>query len=371
MLIRLFSAFFLILLLLSYIPKTHAQSPIAEPNVQENYYRAKVIEVTNTDLNGNDAYVSFKQDLKVEILEGPNQGKEVNAVNTGSSRLSDQKLIEEGDQIVLLESIQENEQVYTVWDKYRLNYILFLVIGFFTIIILFAGLKGFGSILGMITSFAIIIGFIVPQILNGGDPILTTIIGSCVILLITIFIAHGFSKKTGVAVISTFLALGITGILAFISVEFMSLTGLSDENSYLLQIGGFNISAKGLLLGGIIIGALGVLDDVTTTQSAAIFELHKLNKKLSLTDLFYKGYNIGKDHISSVVNTLVLAYAGASLGLFVIFVINPNNMPTWVIINSEQVVVEIVRAVVGSIGLILAVPITTLMASVVIKKTNL
>lgn len=371
MFVRLLSFLFISVFLLNFIPAVSAQSPVDQTQKPtENYYRALVLNVIKTDFQTFEDTQSFTQELKVKILEGPNKEKEVEAINTGSSKFSDQKLLKEGDQIILLETIQKNKKLYTVWEKYRLNYLIYLVIGFFSIIILFAGLKGFGSILGMITSFIIIIGFIVPQILNGKDPIFITVIGSCAILLITIFLAHGLSKKTGVAVISTFLALGTTGILAYIFVELIGLSGLSDENSYMLQIGGFNISAKGLLLGGIIIGSLGVLDDVTTTQSSAIFEIYKLNRKLSITDIFYRGYNIGKDHIASVVNTLILAYAGASLGLFVIFVINPNNMPTWVILNSELVVVEIVRAIVGSIGLILAVPITTLLASIIVKKTN-
>ena len=137
----------------------------------------------------------------------------------------------------------------------------------------------------------------------------------------------------------------------------------------MLQISGTNINAQGLLLSGIIIGALGVLDDVTTTQSAAIFEFFKLNKKLSVTDLYMKGYSVGKEHISSLVNTLILAYAGASLALFVIFVLNPNNIPTWVMLNDEMIVEEIVRALAGSIGLVLAVPITTIIAAYVAKKT--
>ena len=218
-------------------------------------------------------------------------------------------------------------------------------------------------------SFVILIGFIVPQILAGRDPLLISIAGSLAIMFITIYLAHGISKRTTSAVISTFISLVLTGILAFAFVKIFHLTGLGDENSYLLQMGNASINPEGLLLGGIIIGALGVLDDITTTQSAAIFELFKLDKKLSVSDLFVKGYTIGREHIASLVNTLILAYAGASLGLFVIFVLNPNQTPVWVILNSEILSEEIVRAIAGSIGLILAVPITTLVASYIAKRS--
>ena len=168
----------------------------------------------------------------------------------------------------------------------------------------------------MVSSFVILVGFIVPQILKGYDPLLITIIGSSVILFLTIFLAHGVSKKTTSALISTIISLTITGILAIVYVKMVNLTGLGDENNYMLQIGNVDINAQGLLLSGIIIGSLGVLDDVTTTQSASIFEFLKLNKKLSITDLYMRGYTVGREHISSLVNTLILAYAGASLRSF-------------------------------------------------------
>ncbi len=330
---------------------------------QQNYYKAEVVRIIKSGTKEINNYKNFSQFLEVKFLDGPQKGEITTLQNSGSLKTVEQKSLEKGDKIIVLKVTQNNQVSYSVYDKYRLNYLYYAVFGFFILILAFAGLKGFGSIIGMVVSFVILIGFIVPQIIKGHDPLLVTIIGSMVILLTTIYLAHGISKRTTSAVLSTFLALSLTGILAYIFVKGFGLTGMGDENNYMLTMGNLNINPEGLLLGGIIIGTLGVLDDVTTTQAAAIFEFIKMDKKLSLTDLFSKGYVVGREHIASVVNTLILAYAGASLGLFVIFVLNPQNTPVWVMLNSEMVAEEIIRALAGSIGLIMAVPITTLIAS--------
>jgi uncharacterized membrane protein len=363
----IFTSLLFLFLAFNFTTSTFAQSPDFVPP-EQNYYKAEVTKVIKSGTRNIQNYKNFFQFVEIKFLEGPLAGKTKTVENSGSIKLSNEKALEKGDKVVILEVIQNNQPVYSVWDKYRLNAIYILIIGFFALIILFSGLKGLGSIIGMVISFAILAGFIVPQILNGRDPVLITILGSVVILFSTIFLAHGVSKRTASAVMSTSIALAITGVFAILAVKMFSLTGFGDEANTMLQIGNLNINAQGLLLSGIIIGTLGVLDDVTTTQSAAIFEMHKIDKKLSFTDLFSKGYVIGREHISSLVNTLILAYAGASLGLFVFFVLNPNNTPVWVMLNNEMVAEEIVRAIVGSTGLILAVPITIIIASYIAKK---
>ena len=219
-----------------------------------------------------------------------------------------------------------------------------------------------GSIIGMLVSLLVILKFIVPQILSGNDPLFISIIGSIIIMFLTLYLAHGFSKKTHVALIATILSLTITGFLAVFFVNLSHLSGLGNEDTYLLQFGGLNINLQGILLGGIIIGVLGILDDSTTAQSATIFELFDANNKLTFAHLLKRGMVIGKEHIASLVNTLVLAYAGTALGIFILLEVNPAHQPMWVILNSEVIVEEVVRTLAGSIGLVLAVPITTLIA---------
>lgn len=360
---------FLFLLLSTKSSWAQSPAPTFVPPKQE-YFKAEVTKIIRDGTRNVAEYKNFFQFVEVKFSDGSEKGKAVTIENSGSLKTVKQKSLKVGDEIVVLRVTNNGEVTYSVWDKLRLNYIYFTIIGFFALIFVFAGIKGIGSIIGMIISFGVLVGFIVPQILAGRDPLVISIIGSLIILVTTIFLAHGASRRTVSAVISTFISLVITGVLAFVFVKIFHLTGLGDENSYMLQMGNLEINPEGLLLGGVIIGALGVLDDVTTTQSAAIFELFKLNKKLSMTDLFTKGYTIGREHIASLVNTLVLAYAGASLGLFVIFVLNPQSTPYWVILNSEVISEEIVRAVAGSMGLILAVPITTIIASYIAKKSN-
>jgi uncharacterized membrane protein len=206
----------------------------------------------------------------------------------------------------------------------------------------------------------------VPQILAGNDPLIVSIIGSLAIMLITLYLAHGFTSRTTIAVVATFLSLVLTGIIAVIAVSVSKLSGLGSEDAYnLLMNTGKTINVQGLLLGGIIIGSLGVLDDTTTTQSTTVAELAHANPVYSMRQLFTSGMVIGKEHIASLVNTLVLAYAGAAIGIFIFIIISlqTHSQPWWVIFNSEIIAEEIVRTLAGSMGLVLAVPITTLLAA--------
>jgi uncharacterized membrane protein len=189
---------------------------------------------------------------------------------------------------------------------------------------------------------------------------------------VTMYLAHGFGTQTHIALSATALSLFLTALFSILFVSLAKLSGMGTEDAYSLQQGfGQVINFRGLLLGGIIIGALGVLDDVTTTQAAAIHELHETNPKASFEDLFRKGMRVGQTHIASVINTLVLAYAGASIGIFIYLHlgIKQDIQPLWVMLNSEVIMEEVIRTLAGSLGLILAVPITTLLAAFFAKNT--
>lgn len=352
---------FLFLFLLLSISQSFAQHT---PLSKDSYIKAEVTKVIKEGTKDVGKYRNFTQTIQLTILDGVEKGKSIQLEHGGVVKITPLQKLSQGDSVVLLKAINpQGKTTYSVMDIYRLDTVLYLIIGFFILILLTAGKKGVGAIIGMVVSLCIIMFFIVPQILSGQDPLLISILGSIAILATTIYLAHGISKKTHVAVISTSLALAVTGILAFFFVKIVSLTGLGSEDTYLLQFGEVAINLQGLLLGGIIIGALGVLDDITTAQSALVFELKKTDPRLSFQVLFQKGFNVGKEHIASLVNTLVLAYAGASLALFILFVINPTKQPYWVILNSEMITEEIIRTLAGSVGLILAVPLTTAIAS--------
>lgn len=336
----------------------------AQQQPNQRYLKATILEVLEEGKKDIAGQQNFVQKLKVRITDNPEKDKELTITHGGIFNITPLQLLRNGDQVILIKSENpDGTAVYSIMDKYRLNNVIYILIGFFFLVVLVSGKKGFGSLLGMGVSLAIILSFIVPQILAGRDPLLISIVGSIAIMMVSIYLAHGFSKTTHIAVASTTITLTLTGFLAVLFVRLASLTGLGSEDTYLLQFGPSAINLQGLLLGSMIIGALGVLDDTTTTQSATIAELAKTDKTLSAKELAEKGLVIGHEHIASLVNTLVLAYAGASLGIFILFVMNPSHQPYWVILNSEVIVEEVIRTIAGSIGLILAVPITTIIAS--------
>lgn len=239
---------------------------------------------------------------------------------------------------------------------------LYLLLGIFLILAAtIAGRWGLTSILGMAYSFYVIFVFILPMILKGYDAVVVAVIGSMFIIPVTFGLSHGLNRKTINAVVGTIISMIIVGLLSILFVDLAKLTGFAVEEAGFLQyqLGGI-VNMKGILLAGIIISTLGVMDDITVSQASVVEELKKANPKLTKSELFVRSMRVGKDHISSMVNTLVLVYAGASLPLLLLFVNNPH--PFSEVINYEIIADEIVRTLVGSIGLILAVPITTYIA---------
>jgi uncharacterized membrane protein len=346
-----------------------AQESIDIP--KEELIKAQVVEILDEgtkQFEGLDQSFMY-QTVKLKFLDGQDAGKEITLEYGGQFTLKDSQKVKEGQTVVLTKIEGPNGLQYQIIDKYRINELAFIALMFLALVLLLSRLKGVGSFLGMILSLGVIIKFIVPQILAGNDPLFISIVGSIFILISTIYLAHGFSKQTTIAVVSTALTLILTGFLSVAFVNLTNLTGLASEDAFSLQFGPTaTINFKGLLLGGMIIGFLGVLDDVTTGMAATVFELKKVNPRLKAVQLVSSSLNIGREHISSLVNTLVLAYAGASLPLFLFIVLNPQGYPMWFVINSEFIAEEVVRTLVGSIGLLFAVPITAVLATWVATK---
>lgn len=307
------------------------------------------------------------QELELFVTSGSLKNQNL-IIKNGELPAVQQILYKPGDKIVV--SITKNfdgQNMYTITDYVRRDILYWLAGIFLLLVIVIGGKKGFASIIGLAFSFIIIFTFILPKILSGNSPVVIAIIGSLIILPINFYLSHGINKKTTVALISTFLALCFTGFLSSYFVGISHLTGYASDEVTFLQVakqGALNV--QGLLLAGIIIGVLGILDDVTVSQSSVVFELKKANPSLKLRELYSKAMNVGKDHIASVVNTLVLVYAGASLPLLLLFINNP--IPYEQVINYEIISEEIVRILVASIGLILCIPLTTLIASWTAEK---
>jgi uncharacterized membrane protein len=212
-------------------------------------------------------------------------------------------------------------------------------------------------------SLVVITGFIVPRILAGWDPVIVAILGSVVMMDISLYLVYGWSRKTHVTVDGLFLSLVLTGFLATWFVDLARLSGFGTEEAGFLQVAGIQLDLQGLLLAGILIGTLGVLDDVAIGQFSAIFELSKANSSLGWQALFRHGMVIGRDHTAAMVNTLLLAYAGAALPLLLLFSVNAE--PLGMTFNREIIAEEIVRTLVGSLGLLAGVPLTSLLAALV------
>ncbi|MBT2509740.1 YibE/F family protein [Streptomyces sp. ISL-98] len=241
-----------------------------------------------------------------------------------------------------------------------------LLAGIFALAVIVVGrMKGVMALIALAVSFAVLTLFILPAILQGSNPLIVAVVGASAIMLIALYACHGLTARTSVAVVGTLVSLLLIGLLGSLFIDWASLTGNTDDNTGLIHGLYPDIDMSGLLLAGIIIGSLGVLDDVTVTQTSAVWELRQADPTMGPRALYRAGIRIGRDHIASVVNTLVLAYAGAALPLLLLFSIAESSVGT--VANSELVAEEIVRTLVGSIGLVASVPVTTALAALVVS----
>ncbi|MCA9370249.1 YibE/F family protein, partial [Candidatus Woesebacteria bacterium] len=217
----------------------------------------------------------------------------------------------------------------------------------------------------------VLIKILVPYMLAGGSPFIGSLVVAVVVSVITVLLSHGCNTKSLLALIGMNASLLLVVVLAAFSVKAATLLGFGSEEASFLQLGEtVRINPQGLLLGGIVLGALGVLDDICIAQTAVVLELKKANTLFTFQQLFKRAMNIGKDHVASLVNTLMLAYAGANMALLVLISID-STTPLWVRLNSELIAEEVVRTIVGSIGLVLAVPITTFLTALYVQHRSL
>lgn len=308
---------------------------------------------------------------KLELLgtSGEIKGKKIIAEN-GKHDQTGLVQYSKGDKIVISLGRDFNgNPTYTITDYVRRLPLYLLLFSFIFLAVLVGGVRGITSLVGMVVSFAILFLFILPQISNGADPLTTTILASLVIIPVTFTLSHGPNRKTLCAVVATCISLIVSGLISAWFVSIAHLSGFSSEEINFLQIAKQGaIDVHGLLLAGIIIGLLGILQDITISQASIVYELKKANPKLNTFQLFKKAMNVGRDHIASMTNTMILVYAGVSLPLLLLFI--DNSLPFDQIINFELIAEEIIRTLTSSIGLILAVPITTLLTALYIEFTE-
>jgi len=327
---------------------------------------ARVIEILEegtVDLGGGSSQPY--QRLLVRVESGSLAGQEI-AVEEGTVNIiSQERLFHPGDRVYLERVLGPDGDRFYVSDFVRTGPLLWIGALFAGLVLLIGRGRGMRSLLGTLFSLAVIFGFILPQISAGRDPVGVSVAGSVVLLAVSTYLVYGWTPKAHAAVAGMMLSLVLTGLLAWLFVGASRLTGLGEEGGFLVMALGPGVNLRGLVLGGIIIGSLGVLDDVCVGQASAVFELVNANRELGWQALFRSSLNIGRDHIAAMVNTLLLAYVGASMPLMLAFTVYQE--PVWRRINREPIAEEIVRTLVGSVGLILAVPITGLIASLLAR----
>jgi len=329
----------------------------------EEQLEARVVAVVAEGTHKVAGQDQFWQQLRLLVTKG-SLSQKIISLTTGQAPLSNLPHYRRGDKLLIrYEKDAQGQPHFYVLDYVRRSALIWLFIIFAAAVLLVARWRGLGSMLGMAASGGVIFSFLLPRLAAGMNPILAAIISALVIIPLTFYTSHGFNRKTNVAIAGTLAALVITGLLAVAFVDAARLTGLGSEeaNNFLIVHGG-GVNMRSLLLAGILVGILGVLDDITVAQAAVVQQLKKANPNLKPSDLYWRAMSVGQDHIASMVNTLILVYVGASLPLLLLFLRDPH--PISQIINYEIVAAEIVRTLVGSLGLILAVPITTLLAAV-------
>jgi uncharacterized membrane protein len=324
--------------------------------------RAEVAQILDEGQIDMDGRMQKYQVVRVNILEGQYAGIPMQ-IDYGKRQVrSDEYDLAVGDKVMVAISKTPDNVVNAYFvDFIRTTPILWLTVIFAAAIIFISRWKGVGALLSMVFSLYVIIDYIIPHILIGEDPLKVSIIGSAILLGVTLYLTYGWTLKTHSAVISMIFVLLLTGALSALFVVLTKLNGTGDENvMFLMQAMKTPINLRGLLLGGMIIGALGVLDDLVTTQASAVFELHHANPNFGFRALYNSAMRIGQDHVAATVNTLVLAYAGASLPMLLLFSLARGDYGY--LINFAFIAEEVVRTLVGSLGLIAAVPLTTVIA---------
>jgi len=330
---------------------------VADEQITVKAQVLEIIKQENTKVLESDADHTV-QTLKVKVLEGDNKGDELALEN-------DFQVLKDGE-IFYLKQISDSltgKSQYSMGEPYRLPQIFWLIGIFLLAVLIFGGIQGIRGVVSLVGSFLLILYVLIPGILHGVSPLLVAVGVSSLIIVVGSYITHGFNKMTSSAVIGMLITISFTGLLALWSVYFTRLSGFGSEEVVYLNMsipGGIDV--LGLLLGGIMIGLLGVLYDVAIGQATAVEELLKLaTPDISKTRIYKRALRIGREHIGALVNTLAIAYVGVSLPLLLLFS-QTSTDSILVTLNREIFSAEIVRIIIGSVGLILAVPITTLVS---------
>lgn len=359
-------ATFFLLLCCLFLPKLASADLLEE---KQGIAKAVILSIDRTEKSFSEITLAEEetQFLTARILKGKDAGKIVAVVNdymplkVGQTFFSQRQI-----------NFADNTLMYVVAEPNRLPSIIFFSVLFLVVLLAFGGMQGIRGLLSLILSLVLIVFLLIPGMLKGYSPILVSLAVSSVIIILGSYITHGFNKTTTAAVLGMIGAVSVTGVLSLISVHTTHLSGLaSDESVYLKSVTNGLFNVQGLLLSGILIGLLGVLYDAAISQAIAIEELLRANRSMSFSELYRRGIRIGREHIGALVDTLAIAYVGASLPLLLLVVHGGGGEPLYYTINHEIFATEIIRTLVGSIGLMLAVPMTTYISVLILKHSKI
>jgi len=364
--------------------KIYADELSSDKDIREHYskamedtdyiiFKAKVLEIEYDD-TAEKRNVSLEADiryqhLKIEILDGSHKGETMTIRHTIERIMPGYYIFKAGDKL-LIRATEDNGKIETVkiQEKVRDTQVYLIVGLFVTLLLIIGGIKGLKTLVSLVIAVAMIFFGYIPLIIKGVNPILASLGISIPVVIITLIIISGKNIKTFVAIIGTSLGVIISGILAFIFGNFAHLTGLADDSSIsLAYIPQFrNLDYKGILFGTILIGAIGAIMDVAISIASALYEINDLDKNISKKNMIISGMNIGKDMMGSMSNTLILAYVGTTLHLIILFIVYKIRFVE--IINLDSIATEIIRAMAGSIGLIITIPVTVVIGTAIYKK---
>jgi uncharacterized membrane protein len=335
----------------------------AIPAIGQESLHGRIVEELDPDASGLPRFA-------VEILDGPEAGTRVEAaVQDAANALpgSGRRVAYHvGDEVVVARFTGPAGGSAFIAEPWRVPLLGIVAAAFAAAVLVIGGLRGARSLVALALTLAVVVKLVVPLLLRGVDPILLAVGGGALVTVVTLLLTEGWGRVTASALLGTLGALAVTAILAALFTAAAAFTALqgSEEIAFLIPLVGERIDLQGILLAATVLGALGVLDDVTVTQAAAVEQLHHADPAASRPSVMARAMRVGRSHIAATINTLVLAYLGAGLPLLLLFALGGQEPIT--VLNSEIVAVEVIRALVGSIGIVTAVPLTTVVAGMLL-----
>lgn len=313
-------------------------------------FRAEVITINKTSID-------------VQLKDGPNNGSTIEVPFKNPDQKAGLRI---GTTVIISEYEQKEDLLF--YDIYRLHFLIIAVGIFIAVVLLIGRRRGLMSLAGLGASILVIGWIIVPLVVAGYNSLLVSVFGAYLIAIVSIIIAHGFKTRTFISLLCVLIILIFVTVASQLAVYLLGLSGIIDEAGYYLKIDHPEIDLSGILVGGIVIAALGALDDIVTTQVATVDELKKTKPSLTVAELYKKAFSVGSEHIAALVNTLALVYVGAALPLIVLYAVSTPEL--FKLFNSEFVATEIIRTVLVSLGLVIAVPVSTYISAVLIHRNH-